>query len=123
MLDLVRCDVTTLRRQFSVVLEKTVLELRGTSCLSTDEALAAKQQNLVSRSFGKAVTEVAGIVEAVSEFAWRAAENLRQQDSAAGAITGLFRTNPFRIGSRRLIHPHASVERLGEMRGVDLLLG
>ena len=41
VLDLVRCDVATLRKQFSVVLEKTVLELRGTSCLSIDEALFA----------------------------------------------------------------------------------
>jgi DNA polymerase V len=80
VLDLVRCDVATLRKQFSVVLEKTVLELRGTSCLSMDEAPAAKQQILVSRSFGKAVTDVAGIVEAVSEFASRAAESLRLQD-------------------------------------------
>jgi len=80
VLDLVRCDVATLRKQFSVVLEKTVLELRGTSCLSMDDAPAAKQQILVSRSFGKAVTDVAGIVEAVSEFASRAAESLRLQD-------------------------------------------
>jgi DNA polymerase V len=87
VLDLVRCDVATLRKQFSVVLEKTVLELRGTSCLSMDEAPAAKQQILVSRSFGKAVTDVAGIVEAVSEFASRAAESLRLREGAAGPST------------------------------------
>ena len=46
-----------IRKQFSVVLEKTVLELRGTSCLDMSDAPAAKQQILVSRSFGKAVTE------------------------------------------------------------------
>ncbi len=96
VLDLVRCDVATLRKQFSVVLEKTVLELRGTSCLSMDEAPAAKQQILVSRSFGKAVTDVAGIVEAVSEFASRAAESLRLQDGAAGAVNVFFTTSPFR---------------------------
>ena len=96
VLELVCCDVATLRNQFSVVLEKTVLELRGTSCLSMDEALAAKQQILVSRSFRKAVTEVAGIVEAVSEFASRAAESLRLQDGAAGAIDVFFTTSPFR---------------------------
>ena len=101
VLDLVRCDVATLRKQFSVVLEKTVLELRGTACLSMDEAPAAKQQIMVSRSFGKAVTDVAGIVEAVSEFASRAAENLRLQDSAAGAITVFFTTSPFRQNDRQ----------------------
>lgn len=96
VLDLVRCDTATLRKQFSVVLEKTVLELRGTSCMDLDDAPAARHQILVSRSFGKAVTELSGIVEAVSEFAARAAERLRQQDGAAGAVNVFFTTSAFR---------------------------
>ena len=101
VLDLVRSDVASLRRQFSVVFEKTVLELRGTPCMGVEEAPAAKQQILVSRSFGKAVTEVDGIIEAVSEFASRAAEKLRQQGSVAGAIQVFFTTSPFRPNDRQ----------------------
>lgn len=96
VLDLVRSDTAMLRRQFSVVLEKTVLELRGTSCVDLNDAPAAKQQILVSRSFGTAVTQQEGIVEAVSEFASRCAEKLRQQDSVAAAITVFFTTSPYR---------------------------
>ena len=48
VLDLVQADVSTLRRQFSVVLEKTILELRGTSCLEVDDAPAANQQIMSS---------------------------------------------------------------------------
>jgi DNA polymerase V len=96
VLDLVRVDAATLRRNFNVVLEKTLRELRGTACLSMDDAPAAKKQILVSRSFGKAVTQRDSIVEAISEFAARAAEKLRQQKSAAGAITVFFMTSPFR---------------------------
>lgn len=99
VLDLVQTDISTIRRRFSVVMEKTVLELRGTSCLDmadVNEPAASKQQILVSRSFGKSVTERNGIVEAVSEFASRAAEKLRHQDSAAGAIHVFFMTSPFR---------------------------
>lgn len=96
VLDFVRTDSAAIRKQFSVVLEKTLLELRGTSCMDLEDAPAAKQQILVSRSFGKSVTEVAGIVEAVSEFASRAAEKLRLQDGAAGAIAVFFTTSPFR---------------------------
>src|SRR5438034_4938223 len=55
VLDLVSADVTTLRKQFSVMLEKTVLELRGTSCLDVDDAPAANQQIMCSRSFGPPV--------------------------------------------------------------------
>lgn len=101
VLDLVRMDAATLRKQFSVVLEKTLLELRGTSCLDLDDAPAARQQILVSRSFGKSVTEVAGIVEAVSEFASRAAEKLRAQDSVASAVNVFFLTSPFRPNDRQ----------------------
>ena len=94
VLDLVRSDTAMLRRQFSVVLEKTVLELRGTSCVELNDALAAKQQILVSRSFGTAVTQQEGIVEAVNEFASRAAEKLRQHYLVATAITEIFTTSP-----------------------------
>jgi DNA polymerase V len=96
VLDLVHADSASLRREFSVVLEKTVLELRGTSCIEMDEAPAPKQQILVSRSFGTPITDVDGIVEAVSEFTSRAAERLRQQDSVAGSVGVFFMTSAFR---------------------------
>jgi DNA polymerase V len=101
VLDLVRVDAAALRKKFSVVLEKTLRELRGTACITMDDAPAAKKQILVSRSFGKSVVDMAGIVEAVSEFASRAAEKLRQQGSAAGAIGVFFTTSPFRQNDRQ----------------------
>ena len=93
---LVRADASTLRAGFSVTLEKTLLELRGTSCMEVDDAPPPRQQILVSRSFGTPITHVDGIVEAVSEFASRAAERLREQGSVAGAIGVFFTTSPFR---------------------------
>ena len=104
VLDLVRCDPASIRKQFSAVVEKTVLELRGIPCLEMtdmEHEPAAKQQILVSRSFGKAITDVAGIIEAVSEFASRAAEKLRLQDSAAGAVGVFFATSPYRPNDRQ----------------------
>jgi DNA polymerase V len=101
VLDLVRVDAAALRRNFNVTLEKTLRELRGTPCLDMDDAPAARKQILVSRSFGKAVTARDGIVEAVSDFASRAAEKLRQQKSAAGSITVFFTTSPYRVHDRQ----------------------
>jgi DNA polymerase V len=101
VLDLVRADAAALRAQFSVALEKTLLELRGTSCMEVDDAPAPRQQILVSRSFGSPITHVDGILEAVSEFASRAAERLRQQGSVAGAIGVFFMTSPFRANDRQ----------------------
>lgn len=101
VLDLVRMDAPALRAQFSVVLEKTLLELRGTSCMEIDEAPGPRQQILVSRSFGTPITDVDGIIEAVSEFTSRAAERLRQQASLAGAVGIFFMTSPFRSNDRQ----------------------
>ena len=99
--DLLRADTPALRRQFSVVLEKTLRELRGTSCIAIDDAPAPRQQILVSRSFGTPITHVDGILEAASEFASRAAERLRQQGSVAGAVGVFFSTSPFRTQDRQ----------------------
>jgi len=101
VLDLVRTDAATLRKRFSVVLEKTLLELRGTPCLDIDDGPVERKQILVSRSFGKAITDVAGIVEAVTEFTSRAAEKLRAQGSVAGAVAPFFLTSPFRAHDRQ----------------------
>ncbi|MEO8807514.1 MAG: Y-family DNA polymerase [Burkholderiaceae bacterium] len=96
VLDLVNADVASLRRQFSVVLEKTVLELRGTSCLDVDDAPAPNQQIMCSRSFGEPVTDLPALTEVVSQFAARVAEKLRAQQSVAGAVQVFIRTSPFR---------------------------
>ena len=112
VLDLVRCDAAGIRRGFSVVLEKTLLELRGTACLEFDDVQdppRARQTILVSRSFGKAVPELDGIVEAVSEFTSRAAEKLREQGSVAGAVNVFFMTSPFRERDRPDRHHSVNV--------------
>ncbi|PCR06332.1 DNA polymerase IV, partial [Klebsiella pneumoniae] len=44
-------------QNFSVVLERTVRELNGESCLSLEEAPPTKQQIVCSRSFGVKITE------------------------------------------------------------------
>lgn len=96
VLDLVQADVPTLRKQFSVVLEKTILELRGTSCLGVDDAPAANQQIMCSRSFGGPITELASMKAAVGQFASRIAEKLRGQGSVARSVQVFFRTSPYR---------------------------
>ena len=101
VLDLVNADLATLRKQFSVVLEKTVLELRGTPCMHVDHEPAAPQQMMCSRSFGTPVTELAGLIEVVSQFATRVAEKARQQEAVAGAVHVFVTTSPFRRDDRQ----------------------
>lgn len=95
-LDLAQADGKMLRREFSVVLEKTSLELQGVSCASIEDVPSSKKQIACTRSFGRPVLEMAGLAEAVSAFATRAGEKLRGQHSAAGAMQVFIHTSPFR---------------------------
>ncbi len=100
VLDLARLDPATVRRRWSVVLERTVRELQGMQCIDLDDAPAPKKEIACTRSFGHAVTELPPLVEAVSEFASRAAEKLRKQGSLASQLLVFCHTSPFRPGPR-----------------------
>ena len=94
--DLVRMDVATVRKGWSVVLERTVRELQGIPCIGLDDAPAPKKEIACTRSFGHAVTELSDLTQAVTEFASRAAEKVRKQHSLASEVMVFIRTSPFR---------------------------
>jgi DNA polymerase V len=96
VLDLVRADAKSLRKQFGVVMERTASELQGVSCLELEDVAPPKEQIMASRSFGKMVHTVAELCEAVSWHIDRAAEKLRAQHSVAGAVYVFVQTNRFR---------------------------
>lgn len=95
-LDLARLDPATVRRKWSVVLERTVRELQGIPCIGLDEAPEPKKQIACTRSFGQSVQTFEPLAEAVSEFASRATEKLRKQSSFACQVLVFIRTSPFR---------------------------
>ncbi|MBV7434753.1 translesion error-prone DNA polymerase V subunit UmuC [Cardiobacteriaceae bacterium TAE3-ERU3] len=84
--DLANADPKWIRKRFSVLLEKTVCELNGKSCLAIEEMAAAKQQVIASRSFGRPVTAIEDLSEAVAEYTARAAEKLRHEDRLCSMI-------------------------------------
>jgi len=96
--ELVRMDPVVARMRFSVVLERTVRELQGMPCIAFEDAPPAKKEIACTRSFGRAVAELPPLLEAVSEFAMRAAEKLRRQGSLAGQVLTFVHTSPFRPG-------------------------
>jgi DNA polymerase V len=96
VLDLVRADPSTIRRKFSVMVERTVRELQGTQCIDLDHAPAPKKEIACTRSFGHPVSDLAPLQEAVTEFASRAAQKARKQHSLVGQVMVFIRTSPFR---------------------------
>ncbi len=96
--DLMRMDPVVARMRFTVMLERTVRELQGMACIPFEDAPASKKEIACTRSFGRAVTELAPLVEAVSEFAMRAAEKLRRQNSVAAQVLTFVHTSPHKAG-------------------------
>ena len=99
-LDVARMPPAKARDEWSVLLERTVRELQGISCISLEQAPAPKQQIACTRSFGHPITTLPPLIEAVSEFASRAAEKLRYGNQRAGAVQVFVHTSPFRPGPR-----------------------
>jgi DNA polymerase V len=76
--ELTSSDAWALRKRFNVIVEKTARKLRGIACLELKEAAPAKQEICCCRSFGKRLQTVEPIQKAVTAFATRATEKLRQ---------------------------------------------
>lgn len=100
-LDVARLDPAMVRRRWSVVLERTVRELQGQPCVGLEEVAAAKKEIACTRSFGRAITRLPDLEEAISEFSARAAEKLRKQDVRAGQVLVFIHTSPFRREDRQ----------------------
>lgn len=77
---------------------KTVLELRGYSCIDLDDAPVAKKSIVSSRSFGRQVERFEDLQEAVSTYVTRSGEKLRRQHSVAGHMMVFLSTNRFKEG-------------------------
>jgi len=94
-LQLAQMDTRRVRQRYSVVLERTVCELNGESCIDLEETSAAKQQIMCSRSFGEKLTSYADLRECICEFAARATEKLRNEGQLALMVHVFIRTSAF----------------------------
>lgn len=95
VLQLADTDIRFIRKNFSVVLERTVRELRGEPCLALEEFAAAKQEIICSRSFGERVSDYEQMRQAICSHASRAAEKLRAEHQYCRHISAFVKTSPF----------------------------
>lgn len=94
-LDLSRADVRFIRKHFSIVLERTVRELRGEPCIGLEDNPPAKQQIVCSRSFGRRVETYDELRQAICRYAARAGEKLREQGQFCRHVSVFIKTSPF----------------------------
>lgn len=97
VLQLADTDIRFIRKHFNVVLERTVRELRGESCLGLEEFAPVKQEIICSRSFGGRITEYHEMRQAICSYASRAAEKLRGEHQYCRFISAFVKTSPFAL--------------------------
>ncbi|HHO0771168.1 TPA: translesion error-prone DNA polymerase V subunit UmuC [Aeromonas hydrophila] len=93
--ELVAAEPKSLRRQYGVVVERTVQELRGIPCADLEQLAQAKQQIICSRSFGERITQIGPMHQALAGYMERAAEKLRSEGMCCRHVTLFIRTSPF----------------------------
>ncbi|KOC89562.1 translesion error-prone DNA polymerase V subunit UmuC [Winslowiella iniecta] len=99
-LQLAECTPWFIRKNFNVVLERTVRELNGEPCLALEEVMPTKQQIVCSRSFGSRITDYQEMRQAVCAYAERAAEKLRGEKQYCRQIAVFLRTSPHTPGEQ-----------------------
>lgn len=84
------------RKNMTIIGERTWKELRSISCIDIETAPPSKKQICTSRSFGKMVEDIDTLAEAIATHASVCAKKLRQQKSYAMSLMVFIHTNNFR---------------------------
>ena len=93
--ELMQMDIRLIRKKFSVVLERTVRELRGESCIQIEDHCDPKKQIVVSRSFKGRIENLSALKPLISNFAVRAGEKLRQEKQKCSQVSVFISTSRF----------------------------
>jgi len=84
-----------IKKNTSVFGSRTAMELRGLPCISLEPHEEKRKNCCVSRSFGRKVTKLEDLNEAVTAHCLNAAEKIRLDKQTVKRITVFIRTSPF----------------------------
>jgi len=103
------CDDNWIQKELTISGLKTVMELRGVSCIELESIHPAKKSIISSKSFGHKVTALHELEESVSSFTARAAEKLREEHEVASTIHVTITTNFYRKQDKQYYNVATSV--------------
>jgi len=84
--ELIECSDSWIKKRLSIVGLRTVMELRGISCLEIEEAISPRKSILTSRSFKRPLTTLKELKEAIGTFVAIAAKKLRKEKLKAHSL-------------------------------------
>jgi len=86
---------TWIKKSTNVLGAKTVMELRGITCINLETQETKRKSCCVSRSFGKKVESLEKLQESITTHCLNAAEKIRNDNQTTRSITIYIRTSPF----------------------------
>ena len=86
---------TWVKKSTNVLGSRTAMELRGITCIGLELHEEKRKNCCVSRSFGKRITDLQKLEEAISTYCLNAAEKIRGDDQICRGLTVFIRTSPF----------------------------
>ena len=92
--DLKQADPRWMRKNFTVIGERLVNELRGIPCLELEEEPQARKSIQVSRTFSEYITEFESLREHVASYATRLGSKMRRYNLKTANLLVYIRTNP-----------------------------
>jgi DNA polymerase V len=95
VLDLAQCSPHRLGKAFSVVMQRTIMELQGHACIELEHAPEPRKQIVASRSFGEKITALDDLKEALAKYVQDAVKRLRAEQSLCGTVIVFVQSNPF----------------------------
>lgn len=107
-LELKRCSDGWVRKHLTIKGLRLVWELRGVSCLPLEAFEKPRKGLCSSRSFGRPVTTVEDLSEALAMHCVRGGEKLRRQRLAASHLTVFVSTSRFRQNPKEIYSGAAS---------------
>jgi DNA polymerase V len=124
-LDLKHGDPRLIRERLGVVTMRLALELRGVACLDLERVAPDRKSIMASRSFGRPVTTLPELREAVASYTARAAEKLRRQHLATAHLMVFIETNRFKPDdaqhyAARPVHLPVATSDSGKLIGAAL---
>ena len=104
--DLKNVSNTWIKKSTNVLSAKTVMELRGIPCIDLLPHSEKRKSCCVSRSFGRKVSNLEELKEAITAHALNATEKIRTDEQITRSITVFIRTSPFNKDKRYYSNSH-----------------
>ncbi|MBN2461127.1 MAG: Y-family DNA polymerase [Candidatus Cloacimonetes bacterium] len=96
VLQLAEAPQKWIKKKMTLVGLRTVLELRGISCIDLEQDIDPKKEIVSSKSFGIPVLSLQDLREALNSYCIRAVEKLREEKQVASQIMVYLTTNRFK---------------------------